>query len=82
MDAVEPGPRRTQPDGAKITFHSNPGPIIDARAIEYELHRPTMGAGDRRNKDVVPFHPAISAMFGSNNCTVPLTVRRNSLHRI
>ena len=74
MAAVEAGPRRHQATG-NIPYATNPGPIIDARAIEFEMHRPTMGDVDRRNKDVVSFQPIISAVFGCNNCVVPMTVR-------
>lgn len=73
LPAVEPGPRRHQAAGV-IPYSANPGPVIDPRSIEYEMHRPTMGLADRRNKDVVSFQPIVSAVFGCNNCVVPLTV--------
>ena len=74
---IEEAPKRSR-DTGNIPFTSNPGPIIDHRAIEYELFRPTMGDNgfnDQRNKDVVPFNPAMSALYGCNNNMVALAVR-------
>jgi hypothetical protein len=82
---VEPAPRRKRDAEGNIPFRSNPGFLVDNRAIEFALHRPTMHldgepkeklGSDKRNKDVVIHSSLMSGLYGSNNNLSALTVRK------
>lgn len=80
---VEPAPRRKRDLQGDIPFRSNPGYLVDNRAIEFALHRPAMPLdgdekdkpSDKRNKDVVIHSTLMSGIYGSNNNLSALTVR-------
>jgi hypothetical protein len=82
---VEPAPRRKRDVGGNIPFRSNPGYLVDNRAIEFAMKRPSMHwpgdprdqPSDKRNKDVVIHSTLMSGIYGSNNNLSALTVRNN-----
>ncbi len=78
MPKVLPPPMRNSAE-RNVSFHDNPGPIIDERAIEFELNRPHMPKNvpeeertDLRNKDVVSFNDVLSFLYACNNNVVAL----------
>jgi hypothetical protein len=85
FNKIEPAPRRKRAEG-DIPFRSNPGYLIDNRAIEFELHRPPMtlpgeadeNASDNRNKDVVLHSTLMSGLYSSNNNLSALTAANGS----
>jgi hypothetical protein len=81
---IESAPRRSRSEEqGDIPFRSNPGYLVDNRAIEFAMKRPLMmwtgetlqNASDKRNKDVVIHSSLMSGIYNSNNNLSALTVQ-------